>query len=291
MFVHDRQTGTTERVSVASDGTPGNSWSSNPWISADGRFVAFTSQATNLVPDGSGYAFIHDRQTGTTERSVGARFSADGRFVGFARPNNPPPMGSRYSLFIRDRQTGTDELVSVDIDGNEGNGSSSGGAISADGRFVAFESSATNLVTGDTNGAPDVFVRDRQTRTTERVSVATDGTQGSSPNWSSVSSDPAISADGRFVAFASHATNLVPGDTNWDYDVFVHGRQTRTTERVSVASDGTPGNGWSSTPGSAPTAGSWPSRRALSISCPGTPTGRPTYSCMTGAHRPRSPPR
>jgi len=249
VFVHDRQTGTTERVSVASDGTPGNSWSSNPWISADGRFVAFTSQATNLVPDGSGYAFIHDRQTGTTERSVGARFSADGRFVGFARPNNPPPMGSRYSLFIRDRQTGTDELVSVDIDGNEGNGSSSGGAISADGRFVAFESSATNLVTGDTNGAPDVFVRDRQTRTTERVSVATDGTQGSSPNWSSVSSDPAISADGRFVAFASHATNLVPGDTNWDYDVFVHDRQTRTTERVSVASDGTPGNGWSFNPG------------------------------------------
>src|SRR5439155_10200401 len=60
-----------------------------------------------------------------------------GRFVGFARPNNPPPMGSRYSLFIRDRQTGTDELVSVDVDGNEGNGSSSGAAISADGRFVA----------------------------------------------------------------------------------------------------------------------------------------------------------
>ena len=84
-----------------------------------------------------------------------------GRFVGFARPNNPPPMGSRYSLFIRDRQTGTDELVSVDVDGNEGNGSSSGAAISADGRFVAFESSASNLMPGDTNGANDVFVHDR----------------------------------------------------------------------------------------------------------------------------------
>src|SRR5947208_3196336 len=103
--------GTTERVSVASDGTQGNSSSHFPSISADGRFVAFTSSATNLVPDGSGYAFIHDRQTGTTERAVGVRFSADGRFVGFARRNNPPPMGSRYSLFIRDRQTGTDEPV------------------------------------------------------------------------------------------------------------------------------------------------------------------------------------
>ena len=84
-----------------------------------------------------------------------------GRFVGFARPNNPPPMGSRYSLFIRDRQTGTDELVSVDVDGNEGNGTSSRPAISADGRFVAFESSASNLMPGDTNGANDVFVHDR----------------------------------------------------------------------------------------------------------------------------------
>ena len=162
-----------------------------------------------------------------------------GRFVGFARPHNPPPMGSRYSLFIRDRQTGTDELVSVDVDGNEGNGSSSGAAISADGRFVAFESSATNLVPGDTNADYDVFVRDRQTGTTERVSVGSTGNEGNG-----TSSRPAISADGRFVMFQSTATNLVPGAANGRYwsDVFVHDRQTGTTERVSVASDGTQEN-------------------------------------------------
>ena len=144
-----------------------------------------------------------------------------GRFVGFARPNNPPPMGSRYSLFIRDRQTGTDELVSVDVDGNDGNGSSSGAAISADGRFVMFQSTATNLVPGAANGRywSDVFVHDRQTGTTERVSVASDGTQ---ENVSSHS--PAMSANGRFVAFDSFASNLVPRDTNGANDVFVHDR-------------------------------------------------------------------
>ena len=89
-------------------------------------------------------------------------------------------------------------------------------AISADGRFVAFDSEATNLVPGDTNDASDVFVRDRQTGTTRRVSVSSGGAQGNGASF-----DPAISADGRFVAFNSDATNLVPGDTNGAADVFV----------------------------------------------------------------------
>src|SRR5437867_824550 len=174
--------GTTERVSVDSAGTQGNSFSLDPSISADGRFVAFSSLATNLVPGDTNGAF---------------------------------------DVFVHDRLTGTTERVSVDSAGTQGHGNSSEPSISADGRFVAFSSVATNRVPGDTNAAFDVFVHDRLTGTTERVSVASAGTQG---NGSSL--DPSISADGRFVAFSSVATNLVPGDTNGKEDVFVHDRLT-----------------------------------------------------------------
>ncbi len=124
--------------------------------------------------------------------------------------------------------------VSVASDGVQANGDSGAGGISADGRFVAFASSASNLVTGDTNNASDVFVHDRQTGATTRVSVASDGTQANGG-----SGGGGISADGRFVAFVSDASNLVAGDTNNASDIFVHDRQTRATTRVSLASDGT----------------------------------------------------
>src|SRR5436309_665879 len=137
------------------------------------------------------------------------------------------------ALWGRSADAQTTERVSVASGGTEGNGASLSSALSADGRLVAFQSDATNLVVGDTNGATDVFVRDRQTGMTARVSVASDGTQANN-----VSSYPALSADGRFVAFQSDATNLVVGDTNGKTDVFVHDRQTGTTERVSVASGG-----------------------------------------------------
>jgi hypothetical protein len=133
---------------------------------------------------------------------------------------------------------GVTTRVSVASDGTEGNGGSISAAISADGRFVAFHSFADNLVAGDTNGFTDVFVHDRLTDITERVSVASDGTEGNHQ-----SLVPAISADGRFVAFESFADDLVAGDTNGFTDVFVHDRLTGITERVSVASDGTEGNG------------------------------------------------
>src|SRR5204862_2506253 len=110
---------------------------------------------------------------------------------------------------------------------------------SAAGRFVAFRTTATTVVAGDTNVLPAVWGRYGQTGITERVSVASDGTQGNN-----ASSYPALSADGRFVAFDSDATDLVAGDTNGTTDVFVHDRQTGTTERVSVVSGGgTQGNG------------------------------------------------
>src|SRR5262249_47420017 len=132
----------------------------------------------------------------------------------------------------------TTERVSVSSGSSQGNGNSINPAISADGRFVAFESVATNLVPGDTNNRSDVFVRDRLNGTTERVSVATGGTQGSLAR-----SNPAISAAGRFVAFTSLAPDLVANDTNAVQDIFVRDRLNGTTERVSVATGGVQSNG------------------------------------------------
>ena len=273
VFVHDRQTGTTERVSVASDGAQGNgssgllSFAFPPALSADGRFVAFVSFATNLVAgdtNGATDVFVHDRQTGTTERvsvasdgtqgnaaSAGAALSADGRFVAFHSTATNLVAGDtngKTDVFVHDRQTGITERVSVASDGTQGNNASSYPALSADGRFVAFDSDATDLVAGDTNGTTDVFVHDRQTGTTERVSVASGGGTQGNGNSGGFFAFPALSADGRFVAFQSDATNLVAGDTNGATDVFVHDRQTGTTERVSVSSGGTEGNGFSAAP-------------------------------------------
>ncbi len=260
--MRDRQTGAIEVVSVSSDGAHGNGRSYEPSISADGRYVAFESDATNLVPgdtNGSNDIFVHDRQTGVTERvsvsSDGAQgnqysyypfISADGRYVAFeSRATNlvPGDTNISYDVFVHDRQTGVTERVSVSSGGTQGKNNSQHPAISADGRYVAFMSYASNLVPGDTNGTYDVFVRDQQTGVTERVSVSSDGTQGNS-----ISYAPSISGDGRYVALSSYASNLVPGDTNGTSDIFVRHRQTGVTERVSVSSGGTQGNGDSRVP-------------------------------------------
>jgi Tol biopolymer transport system component len=136
---------------------------------------------------------------------------------------------------------GMTERVSIASSGAQANGRSTMPSISADGRFVAFISEASNLVSGDTNHLPDIFVRDRQAHTTERVNIASDGRQANDATY-----DPTISDDGHFVAFSSFATNLVSDDTNGSSDVFVHDRQTRITKKVSVSTDGSPGNGTSS---------------------------------------------
>ncbi len=132
---------------------------------------------------------------------------------------------------------GDTTLASVDSSGNQADNASEHSSISADGRFVAFESTATNLVTGDTNNASDVFVRDLQSGTTERVSVDSSEKQGNNASYY-----PSISADGRFVAFKSFATNLVSTDTNDKLDVFVRDRQDGTTQRASLDSSGKQGN-------------------------------------------------
>jgi hypothetical protein len=147
-------------------------------------------------------------------------------------------------VFVHDRQTGETTRVSVATGSVQGNGASQAGDLSEDGRWVAFESDATNLVAGDTNGDRDIFVHDRQTGMTRRVSVATDtGLQGNDN-----SLEAAISGDGRFVAFLSYSTNLVPGSTSGDGDVFVHDLQTNTTTQVSVSTGGVKGNDFSCNP-------------------------------------------
>ncbi|MFO0983482.1 MAG: calcium-binding protein [Planctomycetota bacterium] len=263
VFVHDRQTGETARVSVDSQGSEANWVSWGGGISADGRRVVFNSAATNLVPgdtNGSPDVFVHDRQTGATTRasvdsqggqadadSQQAVISADGRFVAFFSwadnlvPGDTTPF--RADIFVHDLATGETTRVSVDSNGAEGNGGSDYPSISADGRFVSFDSSASNLVPGDTNGWLDVFVHDRQTGATTRVSVDSQGVQGNF-----VSDVPALSGDGRFVAFQSWASNLVAGDTNQHGDVFVHDLLSGETSLASLGAQGEQGNNESVSP-------------------------------------------
>jgi len=264
VFVHDRKTGQTTRVSVASDGTQGNEFSDAPSISASGRYVAFFSLASNLVSDdanGTGDVFVHDRKTGQTTLvsvasdgtqanggSVHASISANGRYVAFQSEASNLVSGdtnNTIDVFLHDRVTGQTTLVSVHSNGTQGNDLSLHPSISATGRYVAFDSFASTLVSGDTNTCgpytdgtcPDIFVHDRATGQTTRISVASDGTQAD--GYSDV---PSIAATGRYVAFHSFATNLVSDDTNGVPDVFVHDLKTGQTTRVSVASDGTQGN-------------------------------------------------
>src|SRR5262249_47460324 len=140
------------------------------------------------------------------------RLSDDGRYVAFmSRASNlvPGDTNGNWDVFVRDRVAGTTERVSVATNGAEGHGWAGEPAISADGRYVAFTSSAPDLVAGDSNGGYDVFVHDRLNGTTERVSVATGGGEADQGG-----AAPMISGNGRFVAFSSFSTNLVPRDTN-----------------------------------------------------------------------------
>ncbi|MFN8547629.1 MAG: calcium-binding protein, partial [Candidatus Eisenbacteria bacterium] len=242
---------TTSRVSVDSNGNQGNDVCDLPdcVTSADGRYTAFSSRASNLVSgDTNGYCdvFVHDLQTGTTtiasvdsndvqgnDDSWDPSISADGRYVVFSYPAELVP-GYGFGVFLHDLQGGTTTIVSVS---NGVVGYSYHESISGDGRYVAFESDADNLVPGDTNGLLDIFVHDLQTGTLTLVSTDSTGVPGN--DWSLESS---ISGDGRYVAFASHASNLVPGDTNGCSDVFVHDLQTGTTTLVSVDPNGVQGD-------------------------------------------------
>lgn len=258
IFVHNRQTGVTRRVNVSSSGNQANNVSSTPSISGNGRFVSFQSRANNLVTGDSGTLmdiFVHDLQTGQNRRvsvsSAGAPanaesynsvLSATGRYVAFeslASNLVPGDTNGLFDVFLHDCQTGQTKRVSVSSSGGQANGESGvyGLSISADGSTVAFWSSASNLVPGDANGFQDVFVHDRLSGRTSRVSVNSAGAAG---NWDSYY--PSLSGDGRHVAFKSAANNLVAGDTNGYGDLFVHDRQTGLTTRVNLSSTGVESN-------------------------------------------------
>lgn len=247
VFRRDRVAGTTARVSVATGGGQGNGRSDLPSVSRYGRYVAFYSEASTLVTgDTNGHPdiFVRDMVAGTTTRvSVGAggqgngdsvfpSISDDGRLVAFGSAASNLVNGDgngTHDIFVRDRGAGTTRRVSVSSTGAGGNGASLYPAISGDGSVVAYVSEATNLVPGDTNGSRDVFARVRATNTTQLVSVGAGGVPADS-----LSAEPAVSRDGRYVAFDSSARNLVPGDTNGFQDVFVRDRVAGTTRLVSA---------------------------------------------------------
>ena len=286
VFVHDRQTSATTRVSVASGGLQADAPSSAPAINADGGIVAFHSSASNLVPgdvNGVDDVFVHDRATGETNRvsvasggtqidgrGYGASISADGQIVGFTAEN---AWGYRRAC-VHDRRThATRCLLSPPPATPPVYGWSyvplwsEAPSVSADGRTVLatetwnlygfpilraagvlhdLESGETRAInsTGTlaggarhvvSSGGGRVTVLDLESGVSERVDVGFDGSDGNGESWS-----PSISADGRFVAFSSYASNLVPQDNSAAADAFVHDRTTGATYRASVASDGTP---------------------------------------------------
>lgn len=216
-----------------------NDDSTAPSLSADGQIVVFTSKASNLLPvqddDHDEDVYLYEPASG-----VLALVSADGNGNATGGSNADISGNAGYVAYERagmiyrwERATNTTEVVSSGIGGAPGNMPSQGAAISHDGRYVAFTSEATNLVVADLNGVADIFVRDMMLNLTTRVSVATTGIEANGASF-----DAALSADGRFVAFASVATSLVGGDSADSADIFVHDRLTAVTTRITHRYDG-----------------------------------------------------
>ena len=322
VFVKDRATGEVRLLSRSySTGFAASGSSHEPSISADGRYVSFTSDATDLVSGDTNLTFDvfrADVQSGEVVRvsvssagvqadtgAFGASTSADGRYVAYesrATSLVPGDANGARDVFVHDVRTGVTEIVSVATGGSQVNDDSKDASISADGRYVAFESDATNVVLNDTNGYRDVFVRDRQLGTTERVSITTIGTQlngdsyratisgdgsfvsfqteglafvvdnNSMPDvcfrdigagtlhgvshafgvdWiaaSGSSTNARVSHNGRWIAFACNAANIVGGDTNNTSDVFRYDRLTGERVRMSVSNGGSQSSGGSYQP-------------------------------------------
>lgn len=261
VFVRDIQLGVTERVSLATAGeSNGNSFGAT--ISGDGRFVAYQSWATNLTAtDMNGWqdVFLYDRQTGLTQClsldssgatgngfSTAAAISEDGQFITFVSTSNDMVPGDTNGLpdiFLFDRIGGTLELISQDSNGVQGNSTSTLPSISDDGRFVAFGSLSTNLISNDNNGLADIFLRDRLNNTTTRISVSSSGLEANSSSF-----EPSLSSDGSQIAFRSYASNLVNGDLNSFADIFLHDRMSGGTKLISVSSTAMPANNRSELP-------------------------------------------
>jgi len=257
VFLYDFAASAVSRVSVSTHGAEGDGSSMWPSLSANGRHVAFQSRATTLVTGDTNAAidvFVRDLETGVTERasvatdgtegngmSLRGSISADGRYVVFPSVATNLAQGKVTPLtdiFLRDRESRRTYPISINSMGQYGGGSSDSPSISDDGRFVAYHSYADNLVLGDSNHRADIFLLDRQSGNTERIAVGSDGVETNEDSFA-----PRLSGNGRWIAFASRASNLVSGDSNHWQDVFLHDREAARTIRASVRSDGTQGDG------------------------------------------------
>lgn len=260
LFRKDLVTGLVERVNTDSIGNQASGGGvTNPWgLSDDGRFIAFESTATNLVPsdtNGAGDIFLKDMLTGNIVRvstdssgnqgnggSINPTISPDGRYVIFYSNANNLVVGdtnSQLDVFVKDTLTGTTTRVNTTSSGVEATGFfSAGRGISADGNLAIFYTPAT-LVPGDTNGNEDIFVKNLTTGELVRVNTTSSGSQATGGN----SAWPTISNNGRWAAFESAATNLVPGDTNGLFDVFIKDIQTGNIARLNVSASGTQSTG------------------------------------------------
>ncbi len=249
------------RASVSDSGEPAEFSTpsfSPPAISGDGRYIAFDTWAGNLVSSAEdGGVLVRDTRGGTTT-AVSVRvdgtvddfadtpaISGDGRYVAFVSDDKdlvPGGNGNFYQVFLRDRVTGVTSRISTKINGNQGTDDSGSPSLSNDGRYIAFESDSPGFVVGDKNDWTDVFVRDRVTNTTQRVSLTSTGAEADTGG-----EDPSISGTGAVVAFTSGEA-LVPSDTNDLDDIYVRNVATNTTKLVSVATNGTQTNGASRSP-------------------------------------------
>ncbi len=272
VFVYDRSNGTVERISVGAGGKQANGDSQRPTLSGDGRLVAFWSAADNLVEvdaNAETDCFVHDRQAHETIRvdlgPEGAEangacarpiISGDGRLVAFEsaatnleKPNvlgKSTDTNKGRDVFVRDLEGKTTTRVSLKSDAKQATGDSVRPAISADGRYVAFQSDAP-LQADDTNKKSDVYLHDRETNETTRISIGPGGAEGNGGSFS-----PTMSADGRLIAYWSNATNLIPGDGNKAGDVFVFDRSDGSTVRISLGADEVEGDGMSADPSMSP---------------------------------------
>lgn len=240
------------RISMAASGGETDGSSSWVTISADGRYVAYTSAATNIVAgDTNGYVdvFLRDMVTGSTTRvstdsqggeavassSTVTAISGDGRYVLFSTSAglDPADVNASYDDYVKDTVTGKTTMVGVSSNGTLPNASTTGYAISADGRYVLFGSTATNLVAGDTNGRSDIFRQDMVTGEIIRVNTTSQGVQSTQ-----AALNGSMSADGRFVMFSSTDSGLVSGDSNGTSDLFLKDLSNGSIRLVSTNSSG-----------------------------------------------------
>jgi Tol biopolymer transport system component len=262
IFIHDWLTGTTERVSLSGQGQEADGASDWPEISADGLSVVFTSKATNLVDgDSNGLenVFVVDLRSGEVELvshpTLGGQadapcsqpaISGDGRFITFVSAATnlvPGAVADLEEIYLFDRTDGSLQWVSEPRIGAANDEVSGEPAISADGNWVAFSSASSQFVPGDTEGRRDIFLWNRASSAIERVSVTQIGDQAEGSSYV-----PALSADGRYIVFRSHASNLVSDDTNYMGDVFLRDNRNGTLQRMSISTVGDQADGPSDEP-------------------------------------------